>query len=57
MVTRVIKEFIKLESMAGAVLIVAAVLALIIDNTYWAPYYHWMFNQKITLPLGIFHLI
>ena len=49
-------EFIKLESSGGIVLFVTAVLALIIDNTPWSPYYHTFFSLPMTIQLGMLTL-
>jgi Na+:H+ antiporter, NhaA family len=49
---KTIREFIKLESSAGIALFVAAVFALIIDNTPWHHYYHALFSMPLAVQLG-----
>ena len=49
---RTLREFIKLESSGGIVLFLAAILALIIDNTSWSMYYRAFFGQTFSISLG-----
>jgi len=51
---RMLREFIKLESSAGIILFLTAVLALIVDNTPLHNLYHSLFNLPLTLKLGEF---
>lgn len=46
------REFIKLESASGIILIVAALLALIIANSPWQPFYLLLFNYSLPIALG-----
>ncbi|MDF1760383.1 MAG: Na+/H+ antiporter NhaA [Coxiellaceae bacterium] len=56
MPVRTLREFIKLESSGGVVLFLAAILALILDNSGWSIYYHAIFNQTFSIRLGDFEL-
>ncbi|MEQ8388169.1 MAG: Na+/H+ antiporter NhaA [Alphaproteobacteria bacterium] len=49
-----IKEFLKLESAGGLVLMGAAVLALLISNSALGPYYDGLFALPLTISLGDF---
>lgn len=49
---KAIQEFIKLESAAGMVLFVMAVLALIISNTPWSDYYRMLLKMPFTIQFG-----
>src|SRR3990167_4923773 len=51
-----LREFIKLEASAGIVLFLAAVFALIVDNTPLHTYYHALFNVSVTVQFGKFGL-
>ncbi len=44
-----IRQFLKLESSAGILLIAAAVLAIILDNSPFA----WLYDQLLTLPFSV----
>jgi len=44
-----LREFIKVESASGIVLIIAAVLALLFANSPWQAFYQTIFNEPITL--------
>ena len=46
------REFIQLESSGGVVLFIAAIVALIIDNTAWRHYYEALFNLHFTVQIG-----
>lgn len=50
------REFITLESSAGLILFVMAVLALIVDNSAWHNYYHAFFSQIFLIRLGEYEL-
>lgn len=53
---RFMREFIKLESAAGIVLFVTAVLAILIDNTPLATYYESFFRVVINFSIGDFKI-
>src|SRR3989338_3298962 len=53
---RFMREFIKLESAAGTVLFVTAVLAILIDNTPLAMYYESFFRVVIHFSIGNFKI-
>ena len=53
---RTIREFMRLEAAAGIVLFVAAVLALIIDNTSWSAYYQHALEYPLSLDFGFWKL-
>lgn len=57
MQVRTLYKFLKLESSAGIVLFVAAVLALIIENTPWHIYYEALLNLPLSIQLGPLQLI
>lgn len=50
---RTIQEFIKLESAAGIVLFVFAILAVIADNSPWHTYYSALQNLPIVFSVGM----
>lgn len=50
---RTIQEFIKLESSAGIVLFVFAILAVIADNSPWHTYYSALQNLPIVFSVGM----
>jgi len=47
-----LREFIKAESTAGFLLLAAAILALVIDNSSWAHYYHDVLQHVVSIHLG-----
>jgi Na+:H+ antiporter, NhaA family len=47
------RKFIHYESSAGIILFFAAILALVIDNTAWSPYYQDLLTMHLRVPLGI----
>ncbi len=49
---RVLREFIKLESSAGAVLFATAVLAIILDNSPLSHYYQALFQMPVSIQFG-----
>ncbi len=49
---RSLRTFVKLESSGGIVLVCAALVALIIDNTPWRSYYSLLFHAPITATFG-----
>src|SRR3990167_3797251 len=49
---RFIREFIKLESSAGIILFMTAMLAMIIDNTSLSHYYQTFFNMPVKVLFG-----
>ena len=53
---KLIREFIKLESSAGIILFMTAVLAIIIDNTRLSPLYENFFRMVISISIGEFQL-
>ena len=53
---RAFREFIKLESSAGILLFCAAILALVVDNSSWHPYYEAFFSLPLSFQVGQFHL-
>lgn len=53
---KVLREFIKLESTAGAILFVMAVLALIMDNSPLHSFYQAFFQIPLVIQLGDFKL-
>ncbi|MDF1797196.1 MAG: Na+/H+ antiporter NhaA [Coxiellaceae bacterium] len=53
---RSFRHFLRLESSGGIVLFLAAILALIIDNSGWSSFYHAFFNQTLNISLGDFVL-
>ncbi|HLB56379.1 MAG TPA: Na+/H+ antiporter NhaA [Coxiellaceae bacterium] len=53
---RSIREFIKLESSAGVILVMTALLAIIVDNSSFANYYHSFFYTPIKISFGNIHL-
>ncbi|PMB54566.1 Na+/H+ antiporter NhaA [Coxiella endosymbiont of Rhipicephalus microplus] len=57
MQVRTLYKFLKLESSAGIVLFVAAVLALIIENTPWHIYYEDLLNLPLSIQFGPLQLI
>ena len=44
-----LNEFIRLESAGGIVLLAAAVLALVLSNSSWAPIYHHIVGAQLTI--------
>ncbi|WP_251366036.1 Na+/H+ antiporter NhaA, partial [Coxiella-like endosymbiont of Rhipicephalus sanguineus] len=56
MQVRTLREFFKLESSGGIVLFIAAVLALILENTAWRTYYEALFNVPLRIQLGSLQL-
>lgn len=56
MAFKTFREFIKLESSAGVILFITAVLALIIDNTPWQQYYHAFFSVPMSIHIGALKL-
>lgn len=56
MAFKTFREFIKLESSAGVILFITAVLALIIDNTPWQQYYHAFFSLPMSIHIGALQL-
>ncbi len=50
---RMLREFIVSETMAGFCLFLAAVLAIIVDNSPWAHYYHDVLQQVWTVHLRV----
>lgn len=56
MALKFIREFIKLESSAGIILFITAMIALIIDNTSLSPYYTAFFQLPFTFTLGYLKL-
>ena len=53
MLFRPLLKFIKLEASAGIVLFLAAVLALVVDNSPLRGYYHDFFTLKMSIHLGV----
>ncbi|OGT25254.1 MAG: Na(+)/H(+) antiporter NhaA [Gammaproteobacteria bacterium RIFCSPLOWO2_02_FULL_42_14] len=53
---RLIREFIKLESAAGTILFLTAVLAILVDNTPFAAGYEAFFKTIISFSIGQFQL-
>ena len=53
MLFKALLKFIKLEASAGIVLCIAAILALIIDNSPLHEYYHDFFNLTMSVHLGV----
>ena len=51
-----IREFMRLEASAGVVLFLAAVLALVADNTALAPYYDSLLTTPARVSIGAFAL-
>jgi len=49
---KTLRHFLRLESTAGIVLFITAILALIIDNTSWRVYYHAFFDYTFSVQLG-----
>lgn len=49
---RFIREFIKLESSAGIILFMTAMLAMVVDNTPLAHYYQTFFNMPVKVLFG-----
>jgi len=49
---RTIREFIRLESSAGIILFIAAICALVVDNSPLHNLYHDLFHLPFTLQLG-----
>ena len=52
MALQFVRRFIKLESSSGIVLLIAAVLAMVIDNTSLAPEYDHFFQTAIQFSIG-----
>ena len=50
---KMLREFIASETMAGFCLFLAAVLAIIVDNSPWAHYYHDILHDVWTLHLHV----
>lgn len=53
---RTLREFIQLESSAGVILFIAAILALIIDNTGWHQYYEAFFDLHFSVQIADYRL-
>lgn len=53
---KAIREFIKLESSSGIVLLVAAILALIVDNSPFSHFYESFIDTTVTIQFGSFGL-
>lgn len=51
-----LREFLRLESAAGIILMAAAVLAIIADNSPLAPYYDLLLSTKVVLAIGNFEI-
>jgi NhaA family Na+:H+ antiporter len=51
-----LREFLRLESSAGIILMAAAVLAIIADNSPLAPYYDLLLGTPVVLAIGDFTL-
>ncbi len=47
-----LKQFFKMESSGGLVLMAAAVMALIMANSGWAPIYHQFLDTKLAITIG-----
>ena len=56
MQVRTLFAFLKLEFSSGIVLFIAAMLAIICDNTRWCTYYEALFNLPLSVQLGPFQL-
>ena len=56
MALRFVRQFIKLESSSGIVLFVAAVLAMIIDNTPFSVYYDSFFHSTLQISIDHYQL-
>ena len=54
--TKPFKYFFKLESASGLVLLFAAIIALVISNSDYAPIYFNILQKYITLGFGAFSL-
>lgn len=52
MAVKFVRKFIKLEASSGIILFFAAVLALIIDNSPWSPYYEQLFQTSFSMHFG-----
>lgn len=52
MPVKTLREFIQLESSGGAVLLIAAILALIIDNSPLSSYYEALFRLPLVIQIG-----
>jgi len=48
-----VQEFIRTEWLGSGVLLAAAVLALVLANSPWAPAFHGLWQQKVTLDLVV----
>ena len=46
------KRFIRYEASAGIILFLAAIVALVIDNTPWSPFYQDLLTTHLRVPLG-----
>jgi NhaA family Na+:H+ antiporter len=51
-----LREFLRLESAAGIILMAAAVLAIVADNSPLAPYYDLLLSTKVVLAIGNFEI-
>ena len=53
---RMLREFIHLEASAGIILFIAALSALILDNTSFHTYYRMLLTTQLSINLGLLHL-
>tara|TARA_Y100001934_G_scaffold131718_1_gene159737 strand:+ start:2547 stop:2774 length:228 start_codon:yes stop_codon:yes gene_type:complete len=51
-----LREFLRLESAAGIILMAAALIAIIADNSPLAPTYDLLLNTPVSLSIGTFEL-
>ena len=51
-----IQAFFKLESAGGILLFISAIMAIIIANTAFEPYYHSFFNAPVVVKVGDFEI-
>lgn len=49
---KLLKNFIKLEASAGIILFAAALLALVLDNSFLSPYYEHILELPISVQIG-----
>lgn len=57
MVVKIFRDFMKFEAAAGVLLFLAAVAALIIDNSPWSHAYRAFFDSPVSIDLGVIYVV
>ena len=56
MITRMVRDFLRLESASGILLVIAALLAMIVENSAAKPLYDALLNTPVEIRVGKLHL-